>query len=277
MLNTKTYNVTINPNETTKQAVVNIEPTGTFDLTKVNEAGGKVAGVRYRFWNEDGTYNKVHTTSNAGSIKLEGLKLGKYYYQEESTVAPYLLDSKVYSFELKYKDQHTSVIYGSATRVNIEPTGTFDLIKQNEDGGKVEGARYRFWSEDGTYNKVYTTSKTGGIRLEGLKLGKYYYQEESTVAPYLLDSTIYSFEIKYKDQNTSIIYESATRVNNEPRGVFDLIKENSDNTARINGVPYRIWSEKGNYDKVHTTTGKGEIKVEGLRLRQIFLSRAAGS
>lgn len=161
--------------------------------------------------------------------------------------------------------------------VNIEPTGIFDLIKQNEDGGKVEGARYRFWSEDGTYNKVYTTSKNGGIRLEGLKLGKYYYQEESTVEPYLLDSTIYSFEIKYIDQNTSVIYESATRVNKEPRGIFDLIKENSDNTARINGVPYRIWSENGNYDKVHTTAGKGEIKVEGLKLRQIFLSRTAGS
>lgn len=88
---------------------------------------------------------------------------------------------------------------------------------------------------------------------------------------------MYSFELKYKDQHTSVIFGSATRINNEPRGVFDLIKENSDNTARIAGVPYRVWSEDGTYDKVHTTSSKGAIKVEGLRLRQIFLSRIASS
>ena len=81
MLNTKTYNVTINPNETTKKAIVNSVPTGTFDLLKQNEDGGKVAGAKYRFWSEDGTYNKVHTTSKSGGIKLEGLKLGKYYLE----------------------------------------------------------------------------------------------------------------------------------------------------------------------------------------------------
>jgi len=74
-----------------------------------------------------------------------------------------------------------------------------------------------------------------------------------------------------------VIFGNATRINNEPRGVFNLIKENSDNTARIAGVPYRVWSEDGTYDKVHTTSSKGEIKVEGLRLRQIFLSRTESS
>lgn len=76
MLNTETYKVEIKANQTTKQAVVNKKPTGTFTLTKENADGSaKIAGVPYRIWSADGSYDKVHTTSNAGTIKVEGLKL----------------------------------------------------------------------------------------------------------------------------------------------------------------------------------------------------------
>jgi len=51
-----------------------------------------------------------------------------------------------------------------------------------------------------------------------------------------------------------------------------MIKENADGTARVAGVPYRIWSADGTYDENHTTSSTGEIKVEGLKLRIILLS-----
>ena len=35
---------------------------------------------------------------------------------------------------------------------------------------------------------------------------------------YLLDDTIYSFELTYKDQYTEVVYASATRSNTEPTG-----------------------------------------------------------
>lgn len=80
LLNTKAYNVEIKPNQTTKLAIVNKEPTGTFTLTKENEAGNvKIKGVKYKVWSEDNTYNQVHETSSAGQIKIEGLKLRKIF------------------------------------------------------------------------------------------------------------------------------------------------------------------------------------------------------
>ena len=80
LLNTETYNVEIKVNQTTQQAIVNKEPTGTFTLTKENSDGSaKIGGVKYNVWSDDKTYNQVHETSNAGQIKIEGLKLRKIF------------------------------------------------------------------------------------------------------------------------------------------------------------------------------------------------------
>ena len=84
---------------------------------------------------------------------------------------------------------------------------------------------------------------------------------------YLLNTQIYNVEIKINQTTKQAI------VNKEPTGTFTMIKENADGTARIAGVPYRIWSADGTYDKEHTTSSTGEIKVEGLKLRIILLSR----
>lgn len=85
---------------------------------------------------------------------------------------------------------------------------------------------------------------------------------------YLLNTQTYNVEIKVNQTTKQAI------VNKEPTGIFTLIKENADGTARIEGVPYRIWSADGTYDKKHTTSSTGEIKVEGLKLRFILLSRS---
>lgn len=76
LLNTQSHNVEIKVNQTTKQAIVNEEPTGTFTIIKENSDGtAKIEGVTYNLWSADGTYNQKHTTSSTGEIKVEGLKL----------------------------------------------------------------------------------------------------------------------------------------------------------------------------------------------------------
>ena len=90
---------------------------------------------------------------------------------------------------------------------------------------------------------------------------------------YLLDDTIYSFELTYKDQHTEVIYASETRKNKEPTGTFTLTKENADGSAKIAGVTYKVWSEDKTYNQTHETSNAGQIKIEGLKLRKIFLPR----
>ena len=265
LINTNTYTVQVVPNQTTTQAIVNEKPTGTFTLVKKSADGTKLLeGTKYRIWNDKG-YDKEFSTDKNGSITVAGLELGTYRYKELQATNGYLLDTNVYSFELKYKDQNTSVVYANAERINKEPTGTFTLVKKNEDGTKViEGTKYRIWNNNG-YDKEFTTDGQGKITVTGLKMGNYNYKEIQASYGYLLDTNTYSFEVKYKDQNTSVIYANAERTNKEPTGTFTLVKKNSDKTATIEGTKYRIWSDNG-YDKEFTTNNEGKIVVEGLKM-----------
>ena len=277
LLDTKVYTFTLKY-ENDRTSVVyasatknNTEPTGTFTLEKESEDGlQKLRGVKYRIWNNE--YDKTFTTDENGKIQVSGLKLGTYNYKETETIAPYLLDTKTYTFTLTYANDSTSVVYASATRTNTEPTGTFTLIKENVPGDKkLQGVKYRIWNNG--YDKTFTTDANGKIEVTGLKLGTYNYQETQTIAPYLLDTKIYTFTLKYANDHTEVVYASATKTNTEPTGTFTLTKKNAEGTKNLQGVKYRIWNNDLDYDKTFTTNAQGIINVEGLKLRNIFVSR----
>ncbi len=83
---------------------------------------------------------------------------------------------------------------------------------------------------------------------------------------YVLNTETYNVEVKVNQTATQAI------VNKEVTGTFKLTKENEDSSAKISGVQYKIWSEDKTYSELHTTSDKGEINIEGLKLRKIFLS-----
>ena len=202
-----------------------------------------------------------------GKIVVEGLKLGKFYYQEVDTIAPYLLDETVYSFELNYKDQNTKVIYATAEKTNKEPTGTFTLVKKNADGkANIEGTKYRIWNNNG-YDKEFTTDKNGEITVSSLKLGNYSYQEVQAVHGYLLDTNTYSFDLVYEDQYTSVVYANAERKNEEPTGTISIIKKDSETgsipqgDATLENAKYQVYANEDIYNKAKTTKfySKGDL------------------
>ena len=84
---------------------------------------------------------------------------------------------------------------------------------------------------------------------------------------------MYTFTLKYENDSTSVVYASATKNNTEPTGTFTLTKKNADGTKNLQGVKYRIWNTTLGYDKIFTTNAQGIINVEGLKLRNIFISR----
>lgn len=202
-----------------------------------------------------------------GKIVIEGLKLGKFYYQEVETIAPYLLDETVYSFELNYKDQNTKVIYATAERTNKEPTGTFTLVKKNSDGkANIEGTKYRIWNNNG-YDKEFTTDKNGKITVTSLKLGNYSYQEIQASDGYLLDTNIYSFDLVYEDQYTSVVYANVERRNEEPTGTISIVKKDSETgsvpqgDATLENAKYQVYANEDIYNKAKTKKiySKGDL------------------
>lgn len=91
------YDVNIYPkNETIRGAV---------ELTKVNEAGDALEGVKFQLYKADGTQEGGElTTDSSGKISVEGLEAGDYYFKEVSTVGNYAKNETEIHFTVK-KDQ----------------------------------------------------------------------------------------------------------------------------------------------------------------------------
>ncbi len=265
LLNTKTYNVTVEVNQTATQSVVNTEPTGTFTLVKKNaDKSAKLQGAEYRIWNDN--YDKTFTTNENGEIKVEGLKLGKYNYQETKAPDGYLIDDTIYSFELKYKDQNTAVVYASAERTDNEPIGTISIIKEDIKTGSMpqgdavfEGAVYKVYAKEDIYNEAKTKKffsngdlvATRTINEKGtteditnLPLGKYVVKEEVAPLGYMLDTKEYEVNLTYNNQNEDIISNTTTsfeKVKEMGVHIFKSgIKENSGVTPGLEGAEFTI-------------------------------------
>ncbi len=254
-------------NQTATQAIINKEVTGTFTLVKKNASKiVNLEGAKYRIWSEDANYDETFTTDENGEIKVEGLKLGKYQYQEIQAPNNFLLDNNVYSFELTYKDQNTEVVYASAEKTNDEPTANITIIKEDSETGNSQqgdatlaGAIYNVYAGEDIYDatktrKIYSkgdlvatreTDENGNTEpVTGLPLGKFQVKEEKSPEGYMIDETIYEVNLTYKDQYTKIVTGSVTskdKVKKMQVHIFKSgIKENSGLVPGLQGAEFTI-------------------------------------
>ena len=254
-------------NQTATQAIINKEVTGTFTLVKKNASKTvNLEGAKYRIWSEDVNYDETFTTDENGRIVVEGLKLGKYQYQEIKAPNNFLLDNNVYSFELTYKDQNTEVVYASAEKTNDEPTANITIIKEDSETGNSQqgdatlaGAIYNVYAGEDIYDatktrKIYSkgdlvatreTDENGNTEpVTGLPLGKFQVKEEKSPEGYMIDETIYEVNLTYKDQYTKIVTGSVTskdKVKKMQVHIFKSgIKENSGLVPGLQGAEFTI-------------------------------------
>lgn len=259
---------------------INKPVVGSFELTKYEDAGiVPLEDAEYRIWSKgdrehkDGeVFDKTLKTDNSGKISIENLPLGKYCYQEIKAPFGYVKDDLVYEFELKYKDDKTSVVKHFVTALNEEALGQFELIKYNKDKSKtLAGAKYHIWSaaddffEEGVLlDEVLETDEDGTIWVDELYFGKYYYQEIKAPHGYVRDDKVYEFEVSYIDDETPIIEVYAEATNNLAKGELELIKLNQNKSQKLQGAKYHIWSKDKKFDKTFVTDEDGKITVKDL-------------
>ena len=84
---------------------------------------------------------------------------------------------------------------------------------------------------------------------------------------YLLDDTIYSFELTYVDQYTDVVYASATRKNDEPTAELEIIKVDSETggipqgDASFENALYYLYADEDIYNAAKTVKyySKGDL------------------
>ena len=220
-----------------------IDQYGRLELSKLNTNGDLVDGAIFTVTGENG-YNQEVTVTN-GKIILEKLKKGTYYIKEKSSPNGYLLNAETYTATIKPNQTTKQAI------VNDEPTGRITVIKTNSNGDKVQGAKFIIRANEDIYNvaktvKYYskgetietiTTNDIGNAIKDELPLGSYIIEEIEVPTGYLLNTEKKVVTLKYKDQNTNVIYESVTVENDEPTGNLIIEKTDGDtgNKNRIDG------------------------------------------
>lgn len=226
---------------------VNVEKYGALEITKTDKNNALLNGATVNVKSSDGTYNQNHVVTG-GKITISDLDPKEYVVKEVTAPNGYLLNGT--EFKVNVEANQTAKI----TIVDDVPTGTFTLTKKNADKtATLQGAQYRVWGNG--YDKTLTTDANGKITITGLKLGSYQYQEVKAPNGYLLDSTISSFTLSYKDQNTSVVTQTAEKTNVEPTGKITLNKKDAESgqtpqgDGNLAGAEYTLYAKTDIYNK----------------------------
>ena len=227
---------------------------GNLELSKLNTNGDLVDGAIFNVTGENG-FNRDVTVTN-GKIKLEKLRKGTYYIREKSSPTGYLLNTETYTAEVKPNQTTEQAI------VNTEPTAEITVTKTNTNGDKVQGAKFQIIANEDIYNvartvkhhskgdvvATITTNSVGVASKSNLPLGKYKIKEIEVPTGYLLNTEQKEVALRYKDQNTNVIFGSVTVENTEPTG--NLIIEKTD-------------KETGNKNRVDKKSHHGDATLKG--------------
>ena len=201
LLDTKSYNVEVIPNQTVNQDITNEEPTGTITIIKKDKETGttpqgdaKLKGAVYEVYAAEDIYNKAKTKkfySNGDLVAtrtmnekgetedVTGLPLGKYKVKEKTAGEGYFIDNTKYPVSLTYKDQNTKVITNKTTSneqvkkmgvhifksgINIQ-SGLVQGLEGAEFSIKLNSAVEKAYSQGYSYAEVWSGLDENGNKV----------------------------------------------------------------------------------------------------------------
>ena len=162
-------------------------------------------GAGFRLYDTSGKQVAEGNTDVNGKLTFSNLRLGSYTYKEFKAPNGYVLDDTAYSAVLNQNGQVLKV-----TRENMPVKGSIEVLKVDaETKQPLAGVVYYLFDADGNKVADGTTDATGKVTFSGLRLGKYAYQEISTVDGYVLDETKYDFSLTTANLNIKVTRENA--------------------------------------------------------------------
>ena len=249
---------------------VGVPAYGKVQVVKTGTGGAALAGVKFGIFSDSNCKNKVAelTTGADGTATSGDLPVGTVYLKELSTVSPYVITTEVKPASI------TTNTVAKVAFTNTIATGKI-IVKKTGDvltsGKSVEteygtvsvpalaakglaGVVYEVKDSAGKVVATLTTNASGTAETGALPLGNYTVQEKSAPAAYIVDDTVHSVTLAYKDQNTSVV----------------TVTVSADNVLRAGGVKIRKMTEMFNYEKIDFYNALAEGYVFGLYTAEVI-------
>lgn len=250
---------------------------GNILIKKTNNIGNPVAGCNFDLYKDEGCTQKVAsgTSGSNGELTFNNLKVGTYFVKETSVPEGYLIDNTI---------KRANVANGQTVTVdfmNNEPIGKILIYKVNENGDKVNNATFIVTAKENITNVAKTktyytkgevvatiTTENGVASIDNLPMGSYEVKESSAPTGYLLNETVYTAKLEYKNSVTPVVEIKVEGVvNKEPTGTITIIKRDSETGSTPQGdatfvdAKYDVYANEDIYNVAKTKKyySKGDL------------------
>lgn len=248
---------------------------GSVKLTKTGHAGDVLPGVVYNLYSSDDVL--IHEdliTSKDGTITVEDLNVGSYYFVETASADGHIINANRINFEINAEALNTP------ETIELEANNTkagVEFTKLGSNGEGLEGAEFALYlsSDLDTVIDTATSSDNGLVRFENVSVGEYTVIETKASHGHILNTTPVTFTI---DDSTELeTVEISLEDFNNYKGSVELHKTGHTGES-LTGVVYNLYLADGTlvYENL-TTDDLGLIVVEDLAVGSYYFEETASA
>lgn len=243
----------------------------------------------YWEWNPLPHYVSTWTTNETGTVMTgDKLNVGNYQLEEIKGPRGYLISSEPVKFKVSSSSAYETLPDGKTSvitviqkdtsvkgKINVEKRG--EVLTEFRDGKFVyeekglANAKYEVFAREdiydasndgsiiykkGTIVDTIITNADGKGTSKELPLGEYSVREVNAPENFVLNNETKDVSLKYKDQNTVIVFDNTSFTNERQKVDISVYKKDAENNIGLLGAEFGLYAKEDIYNY------KGEVVIK---------------